>query len=141
MLAGLMACVLVMAVQAKPRGKMFTIPATGTNTSGTVTCTGIAGYIDEIIAELPTGTTVTGTVSVVATPPIGPIVVLATNTIAADTLFRVRLDGTDIAGAALTSEPQVHRFMAIGDVITYNLAGANTTNLAWNVYIKWDDGK
>ena len=140
MLAGLMACVLVVAVDAKPKAEVFTIPNTTTNSTGSVTLTGVSGYIDEIITELPSGTAVTGVVTVVATPVLGDPVVLATNTITADKTFRVRLDGTDSAGAALTNEPQTVRYMAIGDVLTYTLHSANTTNLAWRVLVKWDDG-
>lgn len=135
--AGLLACAFT--VHARPQGKEFSVN-TGTNDTGTVTMTGVAGYIDEIICPIPAGTGVTGTVAVAATPAIGTAVTLATATIAADKLFRTRLDGTDNAGSALTSDPP-GRFMAYGDVLVFTVSSANTTGLTWRVYIKWDDGR
>ena len=105
----------------------------------TNTVTTIAGYIDEIVLALPTGA-LTGTVSVVATQPMGNTVTLASKEITATTLVRPRLDGTDTSAAALTSDPPGH-YLSYGDTITATVTSANVTGKTWKVWIKWDDGK
>lgn len=136
--AGLMACAIV--AQARPQGKEYSVN-TGTNATGSVTLSDVSGYVDEIICQIPAGTAVTGTVAVVATPPIGAAVTLATKAnMTANTLFRTRLDGTSNAAVALDSDPP-GRFLAIGDAIVYTVSAANTTGLTWRVYVKWDDGR
>lgn len=113
---------------------------TGTNLAGTATSSVIAGYIDEIVLKIPTGTSVTGTVAVTAAQPMGNSVTLASKELTATTLVRPRLDGTDTAGSALTSDPP-GRYLSFGDTITAAVTGANTTGLTWRVWIKYDDGK
>ena len=130
-----MAC----ACLAGPKHHTFSL-ATGTNDTATTSTTAISGYIDEIILELPTGTAVTGTVAVTATPVVGAAVTLASKEIAATQLVRPRLDGTDTAGTALTSDPPA-RYMSAGDKLTATVTSANTTGLTWRVFIKWDDGQ
>jgi len=130
---------LTLAVWGGPRWALFEL-ATTTNATATTSTTALSGYIDEIVLELPTGTTVTGTVAVTATPRIGAAVTLASKTIDATQLVRPRLDGTDTAGTALTSDPP-GRYMSAGDNLTFAVTGANTTGLTWRVLVKFDDGK
>jgi hypothetical protein len=132
--ASLMAC----ACLAGPQHVTFNL-ATGTNDTATTTTTAISGYIDEIVLELPAGAT-SGVVSVTATPVVGAAVTLASKTITATQLVRPRLDGTDTAGTALTSDPP-WRYMSAGDKITASVASASHTGKTWRVYIKYDDGK
>lgn len=132
--ASLMAC----ACLAEPKAKTLTF-ATGTNTTATATETAIAGYIDEIVLEAPSGVT-SGIVTVVATQPMGNTVTLATNTATSDVLVRLRVDGTDNAGSALTSDPP-GRYLSFGDSIAATVISADPTGLTWRVWIKYDDGK
>jgi len=131
--AGLTAC----ACLAEPRHVTFSL-ATGTNDTATASTTAISGYIDEIVLELPTGTAVTGTVAVTATPVVGAAVTLASKTITATQLVRPRLDGTGTDGSALESDPP-GRYMSAGDKITATVSSANTTGLTWRVFLKYDD--
>jgi hypothetical protein len=124
---------------AAPKPATFEL-STGTNDTATTSTTAISGYIDEIVLELPTGTAVTGTVAVTATPLVGAAVTLASKTIDATQLVRPRLDGTDTAGTALASDPP-WRYMSAADKITATVSSANTTGLTWRVLVKWDDGK
>ena len=124
---------------AEPQYATFSL-ATGTNTAASTSTTAISGYLDEIVLELPTGTAVTGTVSVTATPAVGAAVTLASKAIAATQLVRPRLDGTDTAGTALSSDPP-GRYMSAGDKLTMAVASANTTGLTWRVFIKYDNGR
>jgi len=133
--AALAAC----ACLAGPKHATFSL-STGTNDTATANTTAISGYIDEIILELPTGTAVTGTVAVTATPLVGAAVTLASKTIDATQLVRPRLDGTGTDGSALTSDPP-GRYMSAADKITATVSSANTTGLTWRVFVKYDDTK
>jgi hypothetical protein len=133
------AVLLAVCAYGKPQHETITV-TTGTNDTGTATLTTLSGYVDEIVLEIPAGTAVTGTVAVTASPPIGSAVTLASKTIAATALIRPRLDGTDTAGSALTSDPP-GRYLSYGDTITATVSSANTTGLTWRVWIKYDDGK
>lgn len=113
--------------------------ATGTNTTATATDSTLSGYIDEIFLEAPSGVT-SGIVSVVATQPLGNTVTLASKAVTADTLVRIRVDGTDTAGSALTSDPP-GRYLTHGDTITLTVTAADPTGLTWRVWIKYDDWK
>ncbi len=113
--------------------------ATGTNTTATTSTTAISGYIDEIVMELPTGAT-TGIVAVTATPTVGAAVTLAGKNLSATQLVRPRLDGTDTAGGALTSDPP-GRYMSASDKITATVTAASNTGKTWRVFIKYDDWK
>ena len=134
LMIGLLACV----VQAAPKHATISF-ATGTNTTATAADTSIGGYIDEIVLEAPSGVT-SGIVSVVATQPMGNLVVLASNTITADKLVRLGVDFTDTAGAAFTSD-QPRRYLSFGDSIAATVTAADPTGLTWRVWIKYDDTK
>ena len=113
--------------------------ATGTNTTATASTGSVAGYIDEIVLEAPSGVT-SGIVAVVATQPMGNTVTLASKTVTADTLVRLGIDYTDTAGSALTSDPP-RRYLSYGDTIAATVTAADPTGLTWRVWIKYDDGK
>ena len=112
---------------------------TGDNASSTSTVTSVSGYIDEIVLEAPSGVT-TGVVTVVATQPLGNTVTLASKTVSTDTLVRLRVDGTDSAGTALTNDPP-GRYLSYGDSIEVKVAAADPTGLVWRVWIKYDSTK
>ncbi len=133
--AALAAC----AVSAAPKASSPLSVATGTNVAGSVSTTGISGYIDEIVLELPNGA-LTGTVAVTATPLVGSAVTLASKTITSTSLIRPRLDGTDTGGSALTSDPP-GRYLSVGDKINIAVTAANVTGKTWRVYIKYDDAR
>jgi len=130
---------LALPAIAAPKPATFEL-STGTNDTATTSTTAISGYIDEIVLELPTGTAVTGTVAVTATPLVGAAVTLASKTITATQLVRPRFDGTGTDGSALTTDPP-WRYMSAADKITATVSSANTTGLTWRVLVKWDDGK
>jgi hypothetical protein len=133
--------VVLLAACAFAEPKQQTIEAsTGTNDTGSATSTTIKGYIDEIALVLPTGSSVTGTVTVTAVQPMGNSVTLAAKEITATTLIRPRLDGTGTDGSALTSDPPA-RYLSYGDTITVTVTSANTTGLVWKAWIKYDDKK
>ena len=113
--------------------------ATGTNTTASATNKTISGYIDEIVLDAPSGVT-SGVVSIVATQPMGNTVTLATKTVTADTLIRLRVDGTENTGSALTSDPP-GRYLCYGDSIVYTVSAADPTGLTWKAWIKYDTGK
>lgn len=137
----LILCAGLLAACAYGEPKQAVIDATtGTNATGSASTSAIAGYIDELVLVLPTGTAVTGTVAVTAAQPMGNSVTLASKEIAATTLIRPRLDGTDTAGSALTSDPP-GRYLSYGDTITVAVSGANTTGLTWRVWVKYDEVK
>jgi hypothetical protein len=139
LILGAAVLVAACACLAGPRHATFSL-STGTNVLASSSTTAISGYIDEIVMELPSGTAVTGTVSVTATPVVGSAVTLASKEISATQLIRPRLDGTDSSGAALTSDPP-WRYMSAADTLTIAVTGANTTGLTWRVFVKYDDGK
>lgn len=112
--------------------------STGTNTTGTQSMR-LNAYVDEIILDIPAGS-VTGTLSVVSIPAYGDHVILASNTISADKAIRVRLDGTDSAGTALTGDPP-SRYMAAMENIRFTVTAADPTGVTWRACIKYDDGK
>ena len=128
-----MAC----ALSAAPKSAILSV-AVGTNATATATTTAIAGYIDELVLELPTGAT-TGTVAVVATQPMGNAVTLASKAITADTLVRLGVDFTSTDGTGLTSD-EPRRYYSYGDSITATFSVMDT-GVTWRVWIKYDDDK
>jgi len=134
--AFLSASLLACAVFAAPHTFTFTA-ATGTNTTASSTTIKPEGYVDEITLELPSGA-LTGTVSVVATPPVGDAVILASNTITATTVVRPRFDGTDTAGAALTNDDP-WRYLCINSAVQLTVTDANVTGKTWRAWFKYSD--
>lgn len=129
-----MACPLF----AGPRSSVVSVP-TGTNDTGSASIR-LSGYVDEVVLDLPAGTSVSGDVTVVSAPAYGATVTLATKSLTADATVRPRLDGTDNAGTALTSDPP-GRYMAAEETVTATVRNANTTGLVWRIILKYDDTK
>lgn len=110
----------------------------GTGTAGTNGTTAISGYLDEIILYAPTS----GAIHVTATPTYGAAVSLGSviATEAGYTLSRLRVDGTDYLGAALTGDPP-GRYLSVADRITATVTNSAATGLTWRVFFKFDDGR
>ena len=132
------AVLLAACAFADPQVTVLSI-ALGTNTTGSATTSVPAGYIDEIVLDYPAGA-VSGIVTATATPAVGQAVTLVSKTAVTNVLFRPRLDGTDTAGAALTSDPP-WRYLAYGDLFTFSVSAADPTGVTWRVAIKYDDRK
>lgn len=135
-IAGLAVCSVAFA--ADPIRLTTVNVTTGTNDTGTTTIGSIYGYVDEIALKLPTGTAVTGTVTVVATQKSGATVTLASKTITATTIIRPRLDGTT-SGGSVNSTNSPDRYLSWADSVACTVTSANTTGLTWTVYIKCTD--
>ena len=138
----LTACAAACIALATPRTLPIAV-TTGSNTAGTNQTTAISGWIEEIVLDLPTvasGNTATGTVAITATPVVGGAVTLASATITADTVVRLRLDATGTGGSALSDDPPV-RYYTVRDNILVIVSDVNTSDLTWNVLIKYDDGR
>ena len=132
-IAGLVTC--SMALAAEPiRSTVITV-SQGTNLTGSAASTSVYGYIEEIAFTLPTGTTPTGVVAVVATQTSGATVTLMSKIISATGTYRPALDRTGTDGAALTNDPPT-RYLTWGDSIAVNVTDASATGLVWKVYIK-----
>jgi len=123
------------ALAAEPIQSTLVTVSQGTNLTGTAATTSAYGYIEEIAFTLPTGTTPTGVVSVVATQPSGATVTLLNKAITATGTYRPALDRTGTDGADLTGDPPT-RYLSWGDSIAVSVTGASATGLVWKVYIK-----
>lgn len=129
---------------AEPRGAMCdialsTISATATN--GTNTIDGVNGWLEEVqILCTDDAAAATVTVSAVPTDSTVAAYTLATASVTADKTFRPRVDGTDTAGSALTSDPP-GRFFLLGDQIRFVVTGSDTTNVTWRCRVKYDNGR
>jgi hypothetical protein len=132
-IAGLAACSVALA--AEPIRSTLVTVNQGTNLTGSAATTSTYGYIEEIAFTLPTGTTPTGVVSVVATQPSGATVTLLSKVISATGTYRPALDRTGTDGAALTSDPPT-RYLTWSDSIAVSVTDASETGLVWKVYIK-----
>jgi len=127
--AGLLACASIV-IAGDIEAHYFTVN-TGTNDTGTVTLSGIRGYVEDVRFEIPAAST-TGTVTLAWQPELSGFAkeTIATKTdMDADTTVRPRVDGTDTSGAALTSDPP-WRYLIAGDV-TFTVASASATNKTW----------
>jgi hypothetical protein len=126
---------LVSAVIAGPRS-YYSQVSTGTNTSGSATLAA-TGYIEALYVSVSDGSS-TGGVRVSYAPLAGSTaVVLATNDVAAEAVFRPRVDGTDTTGSALTSDPP-GRFALAGETMTFVVSGS-PTGVVWKCVIIIDD--
>ena len=109
----------------------------GAATSKTNTINNLRGYMDEIYVSCSDGIS-TGTVYLAYIPVDGitPAVNVATGEVVAAKLWRPRLDGTDIAGADLTSDPPA-RVMFAGEAMRMIILGS-PSNKTWTATIKLD---
>ena len=111
---------------------------TATNTTaGTNTINNLRGYVDEIHVSVSDGLS-TGTVYLAYVPVDGitPAVNIATGVVTAAKVWRPRLDGTDIAGAALTGDPPA-RVMLAGESLRMIVTGSVTSRV-WTATVKLD---
>lgn len=130
--------ILVAAVcsYGKPQNQTLTA-AIGTNTTASATSAGVQGYIEAVYVSVSDGSS-TGTVNVTYAPPTGGTSVnTATNAVTDEKVWRPRVDATDVAGAALTSDGPV-RYSLGGDTVTFAVSGS-PTGLTWTCVLVIDE--
>lgn len=112
--------------------------ATGAKTSGTNTLTDVSGYLEDIQVSVSDGVS-TGSVWVAMLRPDSTVaaVNIATNVVTDEKLFRPVVDGTDILGAALTSDPP-RRMYLMGETLRCIVQGS-PTNKTWRFRVKTTD--
>jgi len=140
-IATLILVMIVSVCYGKPRHIVVT-KAMGSATAVTNTVggdLGITGSINEIMVSCST-TTYTGNVKVAYTPFDGYAsnVEIATNVVVGTKTWRPRLDGTDITGTALSSDPQDNKYLLVNENIRWIVSGS-PTNVTWVLTIKLDE--
>ena len=136
------ACAVLMACACyadQNPGTRTVLVTTTTNTiTGTNTINNLRGYMDEIQVSVSDGIS-TGTVALAYVPLDGitPAVNVATGEVIVAKVWRPRLDGTDIAGAALTNDPPA-RVMLAGESLRMIVTGSVTSRI-WTATIKLDE--
>ena len=112
----------------------------GTAASKTNTINNLRGYLDEIFISCSDNSS-TGNVWLAYIPADGitPAINIATGVVTAAKAWRPRLNATDIAGVALTSDPPV-RVMFAGESLRLIISGS-PTNKTWTATIKLDKVK
>jgi hypothetical protein len=126
---GLMAC----AAWAEPRQRAIYM-AMGSATNGTQTVSRIKGYLDAVYVSVSDGAS-TGTVSL-ATVPLDTgvdAITVVSGAVTNNAVFRPRVDGTDTAGAALTSDPP-WRYPIAGDSLRF-IVTSSPTGVTWRATI------
>ena len=133
--AGLVACACY--ADQNPDTRTVLVTTITNTTSGTNTINNLRGYVDEIHVSVSDGLS-TGTVWLAYVPVDGitPAVNIATGVVTAAKVWRPRLDGTDIAGAALTSDPPA-RVMLAGESLRMIVTGS-VTSRTWTATVKLD---
>jgi hypothetical protein len=119
--------------------EIITVTATATNADTAVvgTITGIRGAIEEIMIDLDTATT--ATVVVAVSPELSTMTgynLYAGTDITSDIISRIRVDGNDSTGSALTSDDPWRPVVA-GDTITVTVSDFDATNKVVNAVIKY----
>ena len=135
--------VLACVAYARPKSKNCTIALSSISasaTGGTGTIENVYGYLDEVQVVVTDGAS-TGTVVVSYQPAdsTAAAVNIATNSVSDEQLWRPRVDGTDVAAAALTGDPPSRR-MLYGETISFVVSGS-PTNKTWRCRVKYDDGR
>jgi len=107
----------------------------GTSTGGTQTLENVRGYIDSVDVSVSDGVS-TGDVVVayVPTDTLISAVSVATNAVTGTKTFRPRVDGTDIAGVDLSSDPP-EPYMVAGDGVRFTVTGS-PTGKTWKATIR-----
>jgi len=135
------ACAVLMAcacyADQNPGTRTVLVTTITNTTSGTNTINNLRGYVDEIHVSVSDGSS-TGTVWLAYVPLDGitPAVNIATGVVTAAKVWRPRLDGTDIAGVALTSDAP-DRVMLAGESLRLIVTGSVTSRV-WTATIKLD---
>ena len=114
---------------------------TCTTTSGNVTnsTTSVRGWIERIEIDFVTALT-TSDVDVVYSPELSTlsdITLYSANDVDADTIVYPRIDTTDTAGSALTTDPPA-RFAACGGTIKLITSNSDQTNRVINAQIIYE---
>jgi len=105
-----------------------------------VTNNEIRGYVEEVLMDAPAAG-VTGRVAVYVQPPIATMATIniATQAVSADVVIRPRVDATDIAGVALTSDPP-QRYYLWGETVYMSVTNISvSTGITWTVIIKMSE--
>lgn len=130
----------ILNCKAEPKAYLFNI-AMGSKTATTNTLggdAGITGSIGEINVTSSDGSS-TGSVWIAYNPKDGSTAVnMATNVVIGSKTFRPRADGTDISGAALTSDPQNLKYLLCNETIKATILNS-PTGVTWKVTIRTDD--
>lgn len=128
------------AVCVSDTGSMI-IPVTSTSTNAATLVSSprpFSGWIESIDFDVVTAST-TGTLRLVASPVIETMtnvtLAVATNC-TTDRSFRLRVDGTDRNGTALSSDPP-WRFFHTGN-LTFSVTNASATNITFNAVIRYE---
>ena len=118
--------------------KLIKVALTGTATGGTNTPSKITGYIESVQVACTDGVS-TGLVNVAIVPADSTVaaIVIATNTVIDEDVWRPRVDITDIAGAAITGDEPV-RYLLKGESIRFIVTGSATTRV-WHCRVKLSD--
>jgi hypothetical protein len=128
--------VMLTAVCVNAAPKLITIENVMTGvTTLTNTSEKVVGYIEEIQVAVSDGVS-TGTVAVTVQPADSTVAAysIATNSVVDESRWRPRVDGTDDAGTALTSDPP-GRYFLIGDTVGFEVSGS-PSNVTWKCRIK-----
>lgn len=102
----------------------------GTATASTQTLAGVKGYVDAVFVTV-SGGACTGQVFVSYAPidGVSAAVNIATNEVIGKKVWRPRVDGTDLLGADLTSDPP-GRHALVGETVSFVVIGS-PTNHTW----------
>lgn len=135
------ALLIAIACYAEPKSYVLSIPI-GTQTTVTNTFggdKGIKGKLDTLTVSA-SDQAITANVAVAYTPLDGyaPNVNIATNDVVGTKTWRPRYDGTDTAGAALTSDPQDNKLILTSEQLQVIVAGSDTS-VTWRVTLKMDE--
>jgi len=131
--------VVFMAACAFGGGKSETLDLTlGTATGATGTLSSVSGYLEDIQVSVTDGVS-TGNVFIALLRQDATVaaVNIATNTVTDELLFRPVVDGTDILGAALTSDPP-RRMYLYNESLRFIVTGS-PTNKVWRMRVKTTD--
>lgn len=107
----------------------------GALTGGTGTLSNVSGYLEDIQVLCTDGASA-GSVFIAVLRPDSTVaaVNIATNTVTDELLFRPVVDGTDILGAALTSDPP-RRMYLYGETLRF-IVIESPTNKVWRMRVK-----
>lgn len=133
--AGMIACAV--SASAEPALLQPLVIVLGNSSGGTQTLANVHGYVDTVYVAASDGGA-TGLVSVSYAPidGINAAVNVATSTVEGVKIWRPRVDGTDVAGAALTSDPP-GRVALAGETVTFVVTGS-ATGKTWRANIAVD---
>lgn len=142
LLIGCAAATVILGVMfpahAKPRKELMQVTTATQSVWNVASTSAIApGYIDEIYIDVPSGT---GDVTLSSKETGQSLVSKAT--MSADTQIRPVVNGTSTDGTVLGVGTNAWmRYNAYGETLIFAVTNANTTNVTWKCWIKFDDGR